>query len=180
MHQPFVIGKKIYLRVIEEGDLNEEYQSWLNDEEVCRFNSHHRFPNYQENMAEYFNSVIKTRNNLILAIVDKETDKHIGNISLQEINYFDRGAEFAIIIGNKNYWGKGVGEEAGQLIIEHGFKTLNLHRIYCGTSTENIGMQKLAKKLGFKQEGVLREALFKNGKFQDVINYSILENEYKK
>ena len=88
--------------------------------------------------------------------------------------------ELAIIIGNKDYWGKGVGEEAGSLIVAHGFKAMNLHRIYCGTSKENIGMQKLAVKLGLKKDGVLREALFKNGKFQDIINYSILENEYKK
>ncbi|MCX6723040.1 MAG: GNAT family protein [Candidatus Staskawiczbacteria bacterium] len=180
MRDPFLVGQKIYLRTIDENDLNEEYQSWLNDEEVCHFNSHHRFPNYKENMLDYYSNIIKTKNNIILAVIDKKNEKHIGNIALQEINYIDRSAELAIIIGNKDYWGKGIGEEAGQLIVTHGFKTMNLHRIYCGTSKENIGMQKLASKLGFKQEGISRDALFKNGHFQDVVNYSLLENEYQK
>lgn len=180
MHKPFLIGKRIYLREIEEVDLNENYQQWFNDEEVCRFNDHHRFPNYRQNMEEYYRDVIKSKNNLILAIIDKETDKHIGNISLQNIDSINCSAEFAIIIGDKGCWMKGVGQEAANLIINHGFKSLNLHRLYCGTSAENMGMQKLAEKIGFKKEGISREAIYKNGKYQDIINFGLLKDEHKK
>ena len=72
-----------------------------------------------------------------------------------------------------------MGQEAGELIVEHGFKSLNLHRIYCGTARENMGMRKLAEKLGFKEEGVNRESSYKNGKFCDSINYGLLRYEYK-
>src|SRR3989338_1313815 len=113
MHNPFLVGDSIYLRTIEERDLTSQYQQWFNDEEVCRFNSHHRFPNYRENMDDYFKNVIQSRNNLILAIADKDTDMHIGNISLQDINTTNHSAEFAIVIGEKEYWGRGVGREAG-------------------------------------------------------------------
>ncbi len=180
MKNQFLTGEKIYLRPIEENDLNENYQSWFNDEEVCQFNSHHRFPNYRQDMESYYQEVIKSKNHLILAIIDKESDKHIGNISLQEISGVDHSAEFAIIIGDKEAWGKGVGREAARLIIEHGFGQLNLHRIYCGTSEENIGMQKLADALGFKQEGILREAMFKNGGYKNIFLYGILKDEFAK
>lgn len=179
MHNPFLIGEKIYLRTIEAGDLTESYAQWFNDEEVCRFNSHHRFPNYGQNMSEYYENTIKSRNNLVLAIIDKITDQHIGNVSLQDIDDVNRSAELAIIIGDKDFWDKGVGKEACQLVIDHGFNDLNLHRIYCGTSDENIGMQKLAVKLGFQQEGSAREALFKNGAYRHILNFGLLAHEYK-
>jgi RimJ/RimL family protein N-acetyltransferase len=177
MRQPFLIGEKIYLRAILESDLNENYQQWFNDPDVCRFNSHHRFPNYHQNMEEYYSQVIKSKNNLILAIIDKKTDKHIGNVSLQDVDYINRSAELAIIIGDKNFWDKGVGKEACSLVITHGFNDLNLHRIYCGTSGENTGMQRLAGAIGFKKEGVSHDALFKNGNYQDIINYGLIKDD---
>jgi RimJ/RimL family protein N-acetyltransferase len=64
--------------------------------------------------------------------------------------------------------------EAGKLIIEHGFKSLNLHRIYCGTSSQNVGMQKLAEKLEMIKEGIRKEALFNSGIYSDIIEYGIL------
>ncbi|MBU1895908.1 GNAT family N-acetyltransferase [Patescibacteria group bacterium] len=177
MIQFFLEGKRIFLRPLETKDLNDNYQNWFNDAEICNFNDHHRFPNYKENMEEYYNSVIKSKISLVLAIIDKETGKHIGNITLQSIDNTNRSAEFAIIIGDKESWGKGIGKEAGELIINHGFNELNLHRIYCGTSTENKGMQKLAMSLGFKEEGIQKEALYKHGKYVDIINYGLVRND---
>lgn len=179
MNKPFIIGEKIYLRPLEPKDLNGAYQQWFNDAEVCEFNSHHRFPNYHENMKEYYKNVVRQKSVLVLAIMDKKTDLHIGNVTLQNINSTDQSAEFAIIIGDKKSWGKGIGRDAGALIIQHGFQTLNLHRIYCGTSGENIGMQKLARALGFKKEGIAREALFKDGVYRDIIQYGLLKDDYE-
>jgi RimJ/RimL family protein N-acetyltransferase len=59
-------------------------------------------------------------------------------------------------------------------MIKHGFKVLNLHRIHCGTASNNQGMQKLAEKLGMQKEGIRRDALFKNGKYFDVVEYGII------
>jgi RimJ/RimL family protein N-acetyltransferase len=111
---------------------------------------------------------------LILAVLNKSNDKHIGNISLQSINWVDRNAEIAFLLGEIDYMGKGVMFEAGKLLIQHSFNSLNLHRIYCGTSSDNIGMQKLALKLGMFQEGIRKESIFKKGKYFDIIEYGIL------
>lgn len=179
MKDPFLIGEKIYLRAIAEADLNEKYREWFNDEEICRYNSHHRFPNYDADMREYYESTIKSRKNLILAICDKETDTHIGNVALENIDPVDRSAEFAILIGDKAWWGKGIGKGVARLMLEHGFEQLGLERIYCGTAEDNIGMQKIAVATGFKEEGRARKAIFKNGSFKDVINYGLLKDEYQ-
>jgi ribosomal-protein-alanine N-acetyltransferase len=113
----------------------------------------------------------------VLAVCDKQNDKHIGNISLQSISWVDRSAEIAFVLGEKEYWGKGVMLEAGKMILDHGFNMLNLHRIHCGTTSDNQGMQKLAEKLGMEKEGVRKEALFNNGKFHDVIEYGIMNTK---
>jgi len=166
-------GKNISLRGLDIKDLDGDYIDWLNDADVNFYNSHARFA-YSKDMAkEYIDSIYKNKNQLVCAIVENTNNKHIGNISLQSIDYISSNAELAILIGNNNH-NKGIGYEASLLMIEHGFNQLNLHRIYCGTSSENIGMQKLALKLGMKQEGIRKEAMFKNGKYVDIVEYGIL------
>jgi len=176
----FLESPRVYLRALEEKDIHGSYFQWLNDKEVTQFNSHGRFPNNEKKIRDYLNFSQTDTNALVLAIIFKENDLHIGNISLQNINWIDRNAEFAILLGDKNYWGKNLAFEASALIVAHGFEVLNLHRIYCGTSSENIGMQKLAEKLQMKREGLRREALFKNGRYVDIIEYGILKKEYIK
>ncbi|MEA1919712.1 MAG: GNAT family protein, partial [Campylobacterota bacterium] len=58
------------------------------------------------------------------------------------------------------------------------FNELKLQRIYCGTSAHNIPMQKLALKLGMKQEGIKKDAMLKNSQFVDIIEYALLKRDY--
>ena len=158
-----------------------EYVSWLNDPEVCEFNSHAVLPYTSERMEAYFHHLEQTYNtNVVLAMIENSTHKHIGNISLQNINWINRNAEYAILLGNKNFWGKGIAAEASLLICHYGFERLNLHRIYCGTSAKNINMQKLADKMKMKQEGLRKEAMYKNGSFVDIVEYGVLKTDFIK
>ena len=177
MYHPFLIGKKVYLRGLEEKDIEGNYFQWFNDAEVCKYNNHHRLPNNRSRMLSYINEVCTSKSNLVLAIISKSEDLHIGNIALQNIDWINRNAEFAIIIGEKKYWGKGYAKEAGQLIINHGFAELGLVRIYCGTCEDNKAMERLALSLGMKEEGRSRKALFKNNKYRDTINFGILKGD---
>lgn len=174
----FLKGSRIHLRALMEEDLTPGYLQWLNDEEVCRNNSHAVFPNTDAKMKGYFNSLQNQQRDVVLAIIHTDTGTHIGNVSLQNINWVSRNAEFAILIGDKKFWGKGYGEEAAQLIVAYGFNRLNLHRIYCGTLQGNNGMVKLAAKLKMKEEGRRREAIFKNGCYLDIFEYGVLQHEF--
>lgn len=170
----FIKGSQVSLRVLTEDDIQGNYQFWLNDPEVVKYNAHGRFPQTPDKLKDYVRSALNSNAALVLAVVDIESQKHIGNISLQSINWIDRNAEIAFLLGETEYSGKGVMLEAGQLLIRHGFEALNLHRIYCGTSAENIGMQKLAAKLGMHEEGIRRDAIFKNGKYINIIEYGLI------
>ncbi len=176
---PVLKGKNIYLRALSLKDAKGNYPHWLNDPEVTKYNSHGETCYTQKMAEEYIAMVAESDSYHVFAIIQNETDTHIGNISLQALDSKARNAEFAILIGKSSVYAQGIGEEAGRLLLTYGFSGLKLHRIYCGTSSENIGMQKLALKLGMKQEGIRRDALTKNGKFADIIEYGILEDEYK-
>ena len=179
MYHPFLIGENIYLRALDHNDLTGNYLQWFNDSEVCAFNSHAIFPNSTKKMQEYFDFLQDTNAAVILAIIVKEKDIHIGNISLQEIDWVSRSAEFAIILGEKDYWQQFLAYDAGKLIFDYAFERLNLNRIYCGTSSENIGMQKLAEKLHMKKEGVRRSAMYKMNKYVDIVEYGLLRDEFE-
>lgn len=171
-------GKRIVLRVLEERDVEGPYAAWLNDPEVCRFNSHARFPVGKQQLKRYVRGAKQSSSMQVFAIVTKRGATHIGNISLQHINYIDRNAEIAILIGDKRFWGKGIGLEAWKLMMNYGFRILNLHRLFCGCANKNLGMRRIAEKSGMKQEGRKREAFFKKGEHDDILEFGILEREY--
>lgn len=173
----FLEGKRLYLRGLEESDANGNYPLWLNSESVCKGNSHHVYPYSREDAVLYIRSVQGSRSNLVLAIVLK-SQQHIGNIALQSINHVNRSAELSILVGEMDAWGQGYAKEAASLICYHGFASLNLHRISCGTFATNIGMQKVAESLGMSKEGVRRKMIYKNGDYHDVFEYGVLRDEF--
>jgi len=172
-------GIRLYLRPLLESDAEGEYPGWLNDPVVCAGNAHGDHFYTREAAREFIHQTHTSTDTLTLAIVMRDGDKHIGNIALQRINVTYRSAEFSILLGAREVWGQGYGLEAARLICAHGFASLNLHRIGCGTFAENIAMQGLARALGMRQEGLRRDAAFKNNRFTDVIEFGMLRDEFK-
>jgi len=165
-----------FVRAMKESDLAGAYPTWFEDQDVCRDNSHGKF----FKTLAYFNDYFQQLNNsdrLVWAICH-EASGHIGNICLQEISFINRTAEFAILLGDKQHWKKGVGLLADKKLLEHGFNKLNLERVYCGTAATNEGMIRLAEVLGMVQEGTRRQHLFLNGKWVDLLEFGLLRSEY--
>lgn len=174
---PFLVGERLVLRQLTEPDADGHYAWWFNDAEVCAGNSHHVFPFTREQAIAYVRRAADARDALVLAITERD-GRHVGNISLQSIHPISRSAELAIVIGEKDAWGRGYGREAGELIVGHGFSALNLHRVGCGTFEDNHGMQALARALGMVEEGRRRHAAFKRGRYLDIIEYGVLRHEW--
>lgn len=171
-------GEHVYLRPLLESDSKGCYPDWLNDAEVSRGNSHHTFPYTASDAVQYIRAVSAARDALVLAVVARQGDRHVGNVALQHIRPIDRTAEFAILFGEREAWGRGYGTEAARLICAYGFTTLGLHRIGCGTFEHNEAMRKLALSLGMHEEGRRREAAFKDGRYVDIIEYGVLRDEF--
>ena len=166
------LNDQFYVRGLCEADIEGPYPSWFEDQEVCAFNSHGKFTRTKECFRQFIRGL--DGQSMIVWAICHIKDGHIGNVALQDISLINRNAEFAIILGDKRHWGRCVGVMASKAILEHGFKKLNLHRIYCATADTNIGMKKLALSLGMKQEGIRKEHLFLDGAWVDAIEYGIL------
>src|ERR1700691_4801026 len=106
---------------LERSHLTAEYLSWLNDPEVTRYMETGTFPTTAEDLERFFRSVTGSREQVAFAIVHKESGKHVGNVKLGPIHWVHRGATLGIMIGDKKFWGQGLGEDATRLAVEYGF-----------------------------------------------------------
>jgi [ribosomal protein S5]-alanine N-acetyltransferase len=172
----YQLNDEYYVRPLVEADIAGPYPGWFEDQEVCRFNSHGKFFRTESWFRDYIAS-INGIDKIVWAISHK-VDGHIGNISLQDISGINRSAEFAILLGDKRHWGKSVGLLAGRQLLEHGFRKLDLVRVYCGTAATNEGMKRLAERLGMRLEGTRRQQLFLDGQRVDLVEYGILRDEF--
>ena len=125
----FILGKEINLvSLSEETVINSNWYNWYNDEETTLNMQQHYFPNTKEMQVEFYKKNIKNNpQKLQLGICHKNDNLLIGVISLSDINYINRTAEFAVIIGEKKYRNFNNFIEASKLIIKHGFESLNLN-----------------------------------------------------
>ena len=177
MYHPFIIGEKLYLRGLEREDLKGNMFQWANDAEVTRYMFMGALPNTIELLAEEYEQLMKSKNNVVFAVVDKETGTHIGNVGLYVINWISRSAEFRIVIGEKDFWNKGYGTEATRLTVQYGFEKLNLNKVWLGVNAEHTSAVMAYEKAGFVREGVLRQEIYRNSRYYDAIRMSILREE---
>lgn len=170
---------RIGVRGLSIKELEGNYIHWFTDASVCAFNSHFAYPKSLEGLRQFIHQLDSSPEYIVWAIYDRADGVHVGNIGLRVFNRIDNTAELSFLLGEKAYWGRGYGFTTGQMMLSHGFNVLNLQRIYCGCSSGNIPMQKLAAKLGFVQEGVRRRNLFLWGKYEDEIEYGMLREEFQ-
>ncbi|MCM1991615.1 GNAT family N-acetyltransferase [Oceanirhabdus seepicola] len=168
---------RIKLRKMKREDI-EVYNRWSNDEGVVR-NTYPNLDRYSmEDTEKFYNKVNNSSSSKTYIIEDVKKQKSIGITTLLNIDFYNRNAEFIIDIGEKEYWGKGYGKEAMVLMLQLAFLELNLNRVYLRVFSFNERAIKLYEKIGFLYEGRLREAIFRDGKWHDIVNMGMLQREY--
>ncbi|HEV2610695.1 MAG TPA: GNAT family protein, partial [Noviherbaspirillum sp.] len=167
-----------FLRELGRADL-ARLTKWRNERELMsQLNAVFRYVG-QETDLDWFNEYIANRfNNIRLAICEAGSEKFIGVVYLLEIDWINRNAEKAIWIGDKAYQGKGAGEFATRSVLRHAFNDLNLHRLHLTVLATNERALKLYRKVGFVEEGRLRQAVYKDGRYIDLIRMGMIEEEY--
>ncbi|MDC1141646.1 GNAT family protein [Planctomycetota bacterium] len=103
----------------------------------------------------------------------------LGSSGLHRINWLHRNPEWGIVIGRPEEWGKGYGREVAKTMLNYAFRTLNLHRVYLRVDAGNEKGIKSYLATGFKQEGLMREAVFVDGSYQDQILMSVLQQDWE-
>jgi UDP-4-amino-4,6-dideoxy-N-acetyl-beta-L-altrosamine N-acetyltransferase len=168
-----------FLRELSRSDISE-LNKWRNERDVQKWLvSPFRFV-AEEIDERWFDSYLNGRANSIrLAICESEQGSVVGAVYLLSIDWVARSGEFGIWIGDKASQGKGVGEFATRSILNHAFSDLNLHRVQLTVLPHNEHAIGLYKKVGFIEEGRARQAIFKDGKYIDLIQMAILSGEYR-
>lgn len=178
MEIPFIVGEKVYLRPLRKEDIGEKYLAWINDPKTSRYLESGTFPQNKGDLEEFFETVTESTDNVIFAISDKNENKHIGNVKIGPIDWVNRSAEFGLLIGDKTFWGRGIGEEVTRMVVEYAFNDINLRRVELGVFEEHESAKRVYEKVGFEVEGCFRGALFHEGEYKDHIWMSILRSNY--
>ena len=174
-------GKSVLLRPVKRSDISY-FLKWFNDPEIIQYVGLY-LPMTEMSEEKFIEELgtTRARSDVILVIeaIQGDSTKPIGNCGLHQISAKDHDAIFGIVIGEKGYWSRGYGLEAAQLLINYGFQQLNLHRISSSAIAFNERSIKLHRKLGFREEGRLRQAMFKNGQYHDRVEFGILSEEWR-
>ena len=179
-HKKFLSNKNIFLREVNIEDVNERYYSWLNDPQIGEFLETRYHPHSKENITEFVKSMDGNSNEILLAICILNSDLHIGNIKLGPINWIHGFADVSLLIGDKEYWGKGIATQAIKLISKFAFEKLNLNKLKAGCYQENVGSKKAFLKAGFELEGILKSQWRLDNSFQDELILGLLREKYFK
>ncbi len=171
-----MVGQNIYLSPINLEDL-EIYTNWLNNKLVAENTGF-----YGKNFTLESEKAILERlsQGHTYAIIAKEGNQLLGNAGLESVDNINRTAEIGIFIGEEAKRSKGYGSEALKLLLEYGFKTLNLNNIMLKLNATNERALKCYEKMGFQLIGHRTAARYIDGKYIDMIYMEILKKDWPK
>ncbi len=171
--------KTVYFRAFEESDVESIYQ-WMNDDELKQLSIGLNKRVSREEVEEW----IKARKRhdpyqAWFAICALETKEMIGYMCLTDIHYINSSAYFSgILIGDPNYRDGQAYIESYLFMFEYAFERLNLNRLYGSALADHKVSITMAEVMYQKTEGILKQAIFKNGKYHDEVICAILKDEY--
>lgn len=172
-------GKLVKLRAYDSKDVEKAHQ-YINDPELKHFLTPGvPFPLTLNDEKKFIEGMSAFKKDYSFAI-DTLDGHYIGGCGLNNVDWKNRVAVVGIFIGDKDYWGKGYGSDAMEVLINFIFDEMNLNRIMLNVYSFNSRAIKSYEKCGFVKEGVLRQALYKGGQYHDEVIMSILKEDYKK
>ena len=175
-----LVGERIYLapKGASEEEI-ERFTEWMNDFQVTDYTGRTSQITTYASEKEYLENAEKNTDKRTFNIVSLEDDKLVGTVGLESINWIERSAVLGIFIGDNDFRSNGYGTEAIKLLLEYGFRYINLHSIRLDLLSVNERAHKCYLKCGFKDTGASREQIFLNGKYYDKLHMDILESEFE-
>ncbi|UOQ72694.1 GNAT family N-acetyltransferase [Hymenobacter cellulosilyticus] len=155
------------------------FYKWINDPEVIEYSmSAFQSMSTEAEIDKWFAKTLQDEASLNLGIFIEATNELVGYAGISGISRLNQSGEYFILIGEKAYWGQGVGTEVTRQVLALGFGTQHLQRIMLTVSEPNVGGLKAYQRAGFQVEGRLRKACLRQGRFHDKIVMSVLKDEW--
>ncbi|MDO4799544.1 MAG: GNAT family protein [Bacillota bacterium] len=171
-------GKLVRLREMRREDA-DPIRKLINDEDVLYFiRNEVPFPFTEKDEEQFIEGISATKDQYNFGIESLRTGQLIGACGFNQVSWKNRWAECGIFIGEKELWGHGYGSDAIRLLLRFAFEEMNLHRVMVGVFSFNERALMSYEKCGFVREAVLREHIFKRGRYHDLIMMGMLKQEY--
>ncbi len=129
-----------------------------------------------EDIENWINFHNNNPEEVLLVVEDTTAGKLIGHVGLYKIDPIAKKTEYGILIADDNSRGKGYGTKCTSLMVEYAFIKLGMHKVTAEVLSENAASIAMFKKCGFSVDGCLRDDIFKNERYYDVLCMSILNN----
>lgn len=162
------------IRSVSDSD-TENILRWRNSENVKKFFNYQKEITEAEHKEWLKEKVYKGFVHQFV-IYDESLKKDIGSVYLKNVDNVNRKAEYGVFIGERDAIGRGIGTIIAQAMIKYAFNTLHLHRLYLQVHKDNLGAIRCYEKAGFKKEAILKDDIFVNGRFCDIIIMGIVNN----
>ena len=173
-------GSQIDMKTCTIDFVSEKYVDWLNDKEVNRYLETRYVRQTIQTVHEYVKEVLKSDDEILLAVIARDKNKHIGNIHVT-IDKRHKRATFGYMIGDRAYWGRKIGVEIIQMMTKWVFDNLDIMKIVGGIYSKNISSVKTVLRAGYKEEGLrLSHVILDNGQRDGVIEVGLLREDYEK
>ncbi|MDO8667835.1 MAG: UDP-4-amino-4,6-dideoxy-N-acetyl-beta-L-altrosamine transaminase [bacterium] len=163
-----IIGQQVYLRKLNLNDTSQNYCDWLNDKEVNKYLETKNCT--LVGLRDYLARNSKNSQIFFMGIFDKKSHRHIGTVKIEPVEGHKQEARFGMLIGDRNYWGRGIGFETTKLSLEYVFKKLGINKIILSVYPGNKPAIRIYKKIGFQTGGF--------NKNKQLIEMSISKSRY--
>jgi RimJ/RimL family protein N-acetyltransferase len=173
-----LVGERTLLRRHTAANL-DSFRRWYTDLEVVRLTRYQEGPMRPEEIERFFSARVVGPDSLAFAVHVRASGRLIGTCAFSQLDGDNGSALFHITIGEKDAWGQGYGTEATELMLEHAFDRLRLHRVALSVFAFNERAIRSYRKVGFVVEGRSRDAIWRDGRYWDELQMSILEDDWR-
>lgn len=168
-------NEKIVLRPMTEEDTPDIIR-WRNSEAVKK-NFIYREPFTEAGQKVWMENMIKTGKVVQMMICEKVSGRAVGSVYIRDIDPVHKKGEYGIFIGEDEARGQGFGTEAAKLMIRYAFEKLGLHKLFLRVFADNPCAIRSYEKAGFEKEAYLRDEVFLDGNYRDMLLMAVLAKE---
>ena len=173
-----IVGENVALGPLRK-DLVPTYTRWYNDFHTLRTLDATPLPlTLEQDERQHERLVALSETQVSFTVYERKNARPIGNVGLLEVDYRNRTAELALVIGEPDTRGKGYGTESTQLALDYAFIGLGLHNVMLRVFEYNIAGIRVYTKVGFREYGRRRESILMGGKLWDTVFMECLSTEW--
>ncbi len=172
--------ESVRLRPLSPADV-DDILAWVNDKEVVgNLAVFAGKPLTREDEAKWIESVLRSQEDRVFSILSSVDERYLGQVGLHQIYRRSGAARVSLVVSSRGEWGKGYGSAALCRVLDVAFDEEKLHKVWLMVFATNTRARRTYTRVGFREEGLLREEYFHDGTWHDMVRMSVLAHEWQR